>query len=224
MLSQECYFLLPNQSFNDIPTDIQHLYLGDYMIYEYDNMIFSRYSFPQIKSITSNDCCFHHVREFVVDGLESLESVKIGDYYYREDVKRQYDGIVQITNCLHLLFLEIGWGSFRYFKSLELSNLNSLYSIKFSGLCFQNVREFVLDGLESLESVKIGELCFRISDKERDDGICRIMNCPNLRQLEIGGSSFEDFKSFELSNLNSIQFINFGDSCFWYADLSLKGE
>ena len=164
MLSQECYFLLPNQSFNDIPTDIQHLYLGDYMIYEYDNMIFSRYSFPQIKSITSNDCCFHHVREFVVDGLESLESVKIGDYYYREDVKRQYDGIVQITNCLHLLFLEIGWGSFRYFKSLELSNLNSLYSIKFSGLCFQNVREFVLDGLESLESVKIGDNCFVFTD------------------------------------------------------------
>ena len=63
-----------------------------------------------------------------------------------------------------------------------------------------------------------------IGGEERNDGVCRITNCPNLRQLEIGGDSFADFKSFELSNLNSIQSINFGDSCFKYADFSLKGE
>ena len=82
----------------------------------------------------------------------------------------------------------------------------------------------MIDGLESLESVKIGEECFRIDGEERDDGVCRITNCPNLRRLEIGGGSFEDFKSFELSNVNSIQSINFGDFCFEYADFSLKGE
>ena len=60
----------------------------------------------------------------------------------------------------------------------------------------------------------IGESCFRISDEERDDGICRITNCPNLRQLEISDDSFEDFQPFELSNLNSIQSIKFGDVCF----------
>ena len=50
------------------------------------------------------------------------------------------------------------------------------------------------------------------------------MNCPNLRQLEIGNESFKDFQSFELSNLNSIQSIKFGNYCFRYADFSLKGE
>ena len=82
----------------------------------------------------------------------------------------------------------------------------------------------MLDGLESLESVKIGEDCFRIDREKRDDGICQITNCPNLTQLEIGNDSFEDFKSFELSNLNSIQSIKFGNRCFNYADCSLKGE
>ena len=91
--------------------------------------------------------------------------------------------------------------------------------------CFQNVREFVIDGLERLESVKIGQKSFRIDEwKERDDGICRITNCPNLRQLEIGDDSFYDFTSFELSNLNSLQSIEFGERCFQYADCSLKGE
>ena len=82
----------------------------------------------------------------------------------------------------------------------------------------------MIDGLASLESVKIGERCFRIDYLERNDGICQIRNCPNLRQLEIGYNSFRDFKSFELSNVNSLQSINFGIDCFFYTDLSLKGE
>ena len=91
--------------------------------------------------------------------------------------------------------------------------------------CFKHVREFVIDGLKSMESVKIGDNCFRIGGwRERDDGICRITNCPNLHQLEIGWHSFADFKSFELSNVNSLQSIKFGECCFWYADFSLKGE
>ena len=89
-----------------------------------------------------------------------------------------------------------------------------LKRIEIGDICFKHVREFVIDGLERLESVKISEYCFRISDEERNDSVCRITNCPNLRQLEIGFSSFADFKSFELSNLNSLQSIKFGGYCF----------
>ena len=108
--------------------------------------------------------------------------------------------------------------------SLIFTRFLFLTRIEIGNECFKHVREFVIDGLKSVESVKIGELCFRISDDERDDGVCQITNCPNLRQLEIGDDSFEDFKSFELSNLNSIQSIKFGDDCFKYADFLLKGE
>ena len=145
MQSKDRYFILPNQSIDDIPTDIQHLFICGFEKYREEKLILSTNSFNQLKSIT------------------------------------------------------IGYN------------------------CFMNVREFVLDGLESLESVKIGRDCFRISYEERNDGICRITNCPNLRQLEIGDYSFDHFQSFELSNVNSIQSIKFGDSCFWYADFSLKG-
>ena len=98
---------------------------------------------------------------------------------------------------------------------------------------FQNVREFVLDGLDKLESVKIGERCFRIdedeshwgiSEKRRDDGVCQITNCPNLRQLEIGDKSFRYFTKFELSNVNSLQSITFGQDCFFYSDCILNGR
>ena len=119
----------------------------------------------------------------------------------------------------------------------ELFNDENITTLHFSPLlfllkrieigndCFQNVCEFVIDGLASLASVKIGQKSFRIDKwKERDDGICRITNCPYLRQLEIGKESFQYFKSFELSNLNSLQSIKFGVRCFKYADFSLKGE
>ena len=147
MQSKERYFILPNQSIDDIPYDIEHLYLCGFNDYRCGRLTFSNNSFNQLKSIYFGHKCFTHVREFVIDGLESLESVKIGEW------------------------------------------------------------------------------CFRISEEERDDGICRITNCPNLRQLEIGDKSFRDFKSFELSNVKSIQSINFGNSCFNYAEeFSLKGE
>ena len=146
MQTNDRYFILPNQSIEDIPTDIQHLFICGFEKYRDEKLILSTNLFNQLKSITIGSCCFQHVREFVLDGLESLESVKIG-----------------------------------------------------------------------------GD-CFRIDWKERNDGVCRITNCPNLHQLEIGNWSYLDFKSFELSNLNSLQSIKFGDDCFKYADFSLKGE
>ena len=147
MQSKERYFVHPNQSIDDIPNDIQHLYLCGFKDSKQNELIISNNSFHFIKSIT------------------------------------------------------IGYG------------------------CFQSVREFAIDGLESLEVVKIGDSCFRIGHNDGNDGLCRITNCPNLRQLEIGDESFKDFKSFELSNVNSLQSIKFGNECFWYAkDFSLKGE
>ena len=146
MQSKDRYFIPPNQSIDDIPTDIQHLFICGFEEYREEKLILSNNIFNQLISITIGIKCFKHVRDFVIDGLESLESVKIG------------------------------------------------------------------------------KECFRISDDERNDGICRITNCPNLTKLEIGYCSFRDFKSFELSNLNSLQSITLGNGCFRYADFSLKGE
>ena len=85
--------------------------------------------------------------------------------------------------------------------------------------CFVNVRVFELDGLSELESVIIGKDSFRISDKERSDGSCRIVNCPKLKSIQIGSYSFYDYHSFELNNLPSLQSIDIDHECFLYAPL-----
>ena len=83
--------------------------------------------------------------------------------------------------------------------------------------CFGKVRMFELNGLSELESVVIGKWSFIISDDERTDGTCRIVNCPKLQSIQIGERSFHDYHSFELDNLPSLQSIVIGDYSFLYA-------
>ena len=116
--------------------------------------------------------------------------------------------------------LVIGNGSFWSVNRLELKNYSSLQFIYIGDICFGNVKVFELDGLNELESVVIGQRSFRISG-----GSYRIVNCPKLKSIQIGGRSFKDYNSFELNNLPSLQSIDIGDESFISALLfSLTGS
>ena len=59
---------------------------------------------------------------------------------------------------------------------------------------------------------------------KRADGFFRIVNCPKLKSIQIGGWSFSDYHSFELNNLPSLQSIDMDEYCFSYApSFSLTG-
>ena len=96
----------------------------------------------------------------------------------------------------------------------------SLKIIEIGGDCFRNARVFEIDNMSSLESVSIDSSSFYISSSERNDGRCRICNCPNLKDISFN-SSFIDFKYFEISNLKSLKSIYFGNN-FYYADFVLQ--
>ena len=81
--------------------------------------------------------------------------------------------------------------------------------------CFKNVNEFVIDGLNELESVKIGKDSFSLSWDTRKGSKCLIMNCDGLREVEIGGWSFEYYEVLELKNLPSLHSIQMGCNAFW---------
>ena len=120
--------------------------------------------------------------------------------------------------------LVIGNGLFWSVNRLELNNLTSLQILYIGNGCFGKVRVFELNGLDELESVVIGQQSFRIDYKERSDGSYRIMNCPKLKSIQIGGHSFYDYHSFELNNLPSLQSIEMGEESFyWTPSFSLTG-
>ena len=118
--------------------------------------------------------------------------------------------------------LVIGNGLFWSVNRLELNNLTSLQILYIGNGCFGKVRMFELNGLRELESVEIGWSSFRISDKERNDGSYRVVDCPKLKSIQIGYKSFQDYHSFELNNLPSLQSIDIGMYCFyWVPSFSL---
>ena len=121
--------------------------------------------------------------------------------------------------------VDIHYNSYNNEKTLILPFfLCSLKRIVIGNECFGKVRVFELDGLDELESVEIGQDSFRISDKERNDGDYRIVNCPKLKSIQIGYHSFYDYHSFELNNLPSLQSIDIGENCFyWTPSFSLTG-
>ena len=108
--------------------------------------------------------------------------------------------------------------------SFNITNNSNLKRIVIGESCYRRVREFELDGLDELESVVIGQDSFRISDKERNDGSYRIVNCLKLKSIQIDGGSFSDYHSFELNNLPSLQSIVLGGHSFnWAPSFSLTG-
>ena len=66
-----------------------------------------------------------------------------------------------------------------------------------------NVNRFVIDGLNELETIIIGKNSLKQNENNRG-GKCVIMNCDQLKQINIGEGSFYYYESFECKNLPSL--------------------
>ena len=135
----------------------------------------------------------------------------------------QYD-LLKLAESSNTMIIPNGIFNGNNIASFNISNNGVLKSIVIGDNCFGTVRVFDLNGLSALESVVIGQKSFRISDYERNDGSYRIVNCPKLASIQIGYESIQDYHSFELRNLPSLQSIVLGDRCFnWVPLFSLTG-
>ena len=108
--------------------------------------------------------------------------------------------------------------------SLVLSNHPTCKQVIIGDTSFRKVRQFELSGLPELEGVVIGKNSFTnatthgdtISYSDTPGGVCRIVNCPKLKTIQIGFGSFSDYHlSFEVTNLQSLQSIQIEDWCFF---------
>ena len=109
--------------------------------------------------------------------------------------------------------------------------LGSLKRIDIGDDCFNSIRSLKLTGLIGLESVRIGKRCFTHATSETQmfvemgsDGTLEITGCPNLKSLQIGDFSFADYHLLELENLPSLQQVVLGSHAFhWSYLFSLSG-
>ena len=135
----------------------------------------------------------------------------------------QYD-MSKLMDSSNTMIIQNGLFNRDDITSFNITNNGVLKRIEIGGGCFGKVRVFDLNGLSELESVVIGQKSFRIGSSEQGDGSYRIVNCPKLKSIQIGYQSFEDYHSFELNNLPSLQSIDIDSWCFYYApSFSLTG-
>ena len=114
---------------------------------------------------------------------------------------------------------------------LDLSRFHQLKLLEIGDHCFCYVKEVKLIGLSKLESVEIGKNSFTM---KKGRGIIPdygfyLKNCPKLKSLKIGHSSFPHYSVCEIENVDALEVIEISESsinskCFFYASLELKSN
>ena len=98
-----------------------------------------------LKKIEIGNNCFRGVIDFVIDGLNALESVKIGEINFPQGDYTPENKFM-IMNCESLRELEIGERSFVGFRIFGLRNLPSLISVNLADYLFFHCHSVVFEG------------------------------------------------------------------------------
>ena len=91
--------------------------------------VFDTSYLERVTKLVIGSDCLNRVNRFVIDGLNELESIKIGRNNFKLSENRRKGSFCSITNCDQLRNLEIGDRSFHWYKVFELKNLPSLISV-----------------------------------------------------------------------------------------------
>ena len=152
---------------DSISVSTEELIFMDYSQLEMGLVTMDLSSFSQLKSFECGDNSFNSVRQFIINGLNELESISIGmnsftlsENSYSERLNREF----HLKNCLSLRELSIDRYSFSDYHTFELNNLPNLKSIVIGSSSTSNNFYFVesieLNDLPSLESIEFGSGSF----------------------------------------------------------------
>ena len=152
---------------DSISVSIEELIFMDYSQLEMGLVTMDLSSFSQLKSFECGDNSFNSVRQFIINGLNELESISIGmnsftlsENSYSERLNREF----HLKNCLSLRELSIDRYSFSDYHIFELNHLPNLKSIMIGSssdsMNFYFVESIELIDLPSLESIEFGSNSF----------------------------------------------------------------
>ena len=111
--------------------------------YGNDCSVFDSSYLEGVTRLVIGGTCFQEMKDFVIDGLNELESVKIGRSSFSHHWNTREERKCLIVNCGRLREVEIGDYSF-YEYDLELKNLPSLNSLEM--VCsFQSCHSIVFE-------------------------------------------------------------------------------
>ena len=126
---------------------IESLIIADHFNPPGISSLILNYSLISLKQIDIGDRCLIKVSRFVIDGLNELETIIIGENSFYLDKMSRFGSKCLIMNCAQLSEIHIGYRSFCWCESFELKNLSSLISIQLDDFSFCLCRSIVFEGM-----------------------------------------------------------------------------
>ena len=105
---------------------------------------------------------------------------------------------------------------------MSFTSYSLLKSLRIDENSFGSVITLTINNLPNLISVNIGRNSFTQSIDWYGLNTNRtavIKNCTNLKEIILGNNAFSDYYSLELSSLNSLERIVFGEYSFYHSPL-----
>ena len=134
---------------------------------------------------------------------------------------------ILLHNFITTLKIEGDWTMDMWLSESFFSMLPDLELLMIGDNCFSYQSWLVIKGMNNLKRITVGNNCF--TQRSRDYGCCPdsyfiVVDCPQLRSIEIGNRSFLEYGNCEFRNLPSLEEMEFGNSCFHWASLELRGD
>ncbi len=129
-------------------------------------------------------------------------------------------------NFITTLKIEGPWTKKECLSKSFFSMLPDLEVLITGDLCFNNQIDLTIMGMNNLKRIVIGNKCFKVwyYYYGRPENCFRVVDCPQLRSIEIGNRSFFKCGTCEFRNLPSLEEMRFGNGCFQWASLELRGD
>ena len=129
-------------------------------------------------------------------------------------------------NFITTLKIEGPWTKKECLSKSFFSMLPDLEVLITGDLCFNNQIDLTIMGMNNLKRIVIGNKCFKVwyYYYGRPENCFRVVDCPQLRSIEIGNRSFFKCGTCEFRYLPSLEEMRFGNGCFQWASLELRGD
>ncbi|KAK8792710.1 hypothetical protein WA171_002662 [Blastocystis sp. BT1] len=161
-------------------------------------------SLISLKQIEVGNDCFANVNRFVIDGLNELDRIIIGQNSMKLEKVKNKGSSCLIMNCDQLRQIYIGCNSLYWYESFELKNLPSLISIQFNKYTFMNCHTIEFYNLTRLQSIILGydALAGDLCTAQSNSWIMK--NLPSLSLIRGYGENLKYIAKVKLENISSL--------------------
>ena len=153
------------------------------------------------------------------------------DGYWVNDKHMETTVIMNRNRLLHsfitTLKIEGDWTKKVRLSECFSSLLPHLEVLLIGNNCFSSLSEMTIKGMNNLKRITVGNDSFTQPSRYYGcdpDAFFSVVDCPQLLGIEIGNRSFLEYGICCFIYLPSLEEMKFGNSCFHWASLELRGD